>query len=96
MSFVLGCPITPPNFGNGFAARRVRPVEHIMNDVARRAARRYRARAERCYGLARECPDFLGIEIMTSLGNGLLEKARRLERRTDTGSADNLQSVEAA
>ena len=26
-------------------------------------------------------PDFLGMEIMTGLGNGLLEKAQRLERR---------------
>jgi len=67
-----------------------------MKDIARRAARRYRARAERCYGLAREAPDFLGVEIMTSLGNGLLEKARRLERRADAGRADNLQSAEAA
>jgi hypothetical protein len=37
-----------------------------MQDLARRAARVYRARAERCYRLAREAPDFLGTEIMTS------------------------------
>jgi hypothetical protein len=52
-----------------------------MDETARRAARHYRARAERCYRLARESPDFLGMEIMTGLGNGLLEKAQRLERR---------------
>jgi hypothetical protein len=52
-----------------------------MRDAARRAARLYRARAERCYRLARRCPDSLGMEIMTVMGNGLLEKALRLEQR---------------
>jgi hypothetical protein len=56
-----------------------------MDEIARRAARRYRARAERCYRLARECPDALGMEIMTGIGNGLLEKARRLEQHAGTG-----------
>jgi len=67
-----------------------------MNEIARRAARRYRARAESCYRLARECPDFLGVEIMTSLGNGLLEKARRLERRAGTGRRGNRRDAEVA
>ena len=56
-----------------------------MQDLARRAARVYRVRAERCYRLAREAPDFLGTEIMTGLGNELLEKARRLERHAGVG-----------
>jgi hypothetical protein len=56
-----------------------------MRDTARKAAHFYRARAERCYRLARECPDALGMEIMTGIGNGLIEKARRLERRAGSG-----------
>ncbi|TMJ47536.1 MAG: hypothetical protein E6G84_13000 [Alphaproteobacteria bacterium] len=52
-----------------------------MKDTTVSTARLYRARAERCYRLARESPDFLGTEIMTGIGNGLLEEAQRLEQR---------------
>jgi hypothetical protein len=67
-----------------------------MRDVATRAARLYRARAERCYRLARQCPDSLGIEIMTAVGNGLLEKARRLEQRAGGGRGPNGEAARVA
>jgi hypothetical protein len=51
-----------------------------MREIARRAAQRYRVRAENCYRLARECPESLGMEIMTRLGNELVAKAQRLEQ----------------
>jgi hypothetical protein len=56
----------------------------------------YRARAERCYRLARESRDFLGMEIMTGIGNGLLEKARRLEQRADLGGGRKPGAARAA
>ena len=80
--------------GNDFALLRIGPAEQVMKDTARRAARLYRARAERCYRLARECPDVLGMEIMTGVGNGLLEKARRLEQRA--GGPAKLESARVA
>jgi hypothetical protein len=67
-----------------------------MKDTASRAAGLYRARAERCYRLARESPDFLGTEIMTGIGNGLLEKARRLEQRAGGGGGRKPEAVRAA
>jgi hypothetical protein len=67
-----------------------------MNEIAKRAARLYRARAERCYRLARECPDFLGTEIMAGVGNELLEKARKLERHASIGRAGKPAKAEAA
>jgi len=67
-----------------------------MKDTASRAAGLYRARAERCYRLARESPDFLGTEIMTGIGNGLLEKAQRLERRAGGGGGRKPEVARAA
>ena len=67
-----------------------------MKDIALRAARRYRARAERCYHLARESPDVLGMEIMTGVGNGLLEKARRLEQHAAIARPRNAGAERAA
>ena len=67
-----------------------------MKDTARSAARLYRARAERCYRIARESPDFLGTEIMTGIGNGLLEKAQRLEQRAGIGREPKPGAARAA
>ena len=67
-----------------------------MKDTTVSTARLYRARAERCYRLARESPDFLGTEIMTGIGNGLLEKAQRLERRAGGGGGRKPEVARAA
>lgn len=67
-----------------------------MRDAARSAARFYRARAERCYRVARQCPDSLGMEIMTAVGNGLIEKAHRLERRAAGGEGPHGDAARAA
>ena len=67
-----------------------------MKDMAIRAARLYRTRAERCYRLARESPDFLSMEIMAGIGNGLLEKARRLEQHAGVGDGQKPGVARAA
>jgi hypothetical protein len=67
-----------------------------MRDAAKRAAHLYRARAERCYRVARQCADSLGMEIMTAVGNGLLEKARRLEEHANGGRGPNGGAARAA
>ena len=67
-----------------------------MRDAATRAARFYRAPAERCYRLAQQCSDTLGMEIMTAVGNGLIEKACRLERRAAGGEGPHGDAARAA
>jgi hypothetical protein len=55
-----------------------------MKETARRDARFYRARAERCYRLARQYPDLLGVEIvLATVGSGLTEMAEKIERGSE-------------
>src|ERR1700694_3372470 len=72
--------------GNGLALLRISPAQqsHERHGKKRRAPVS-RARAERRSRIARESPDFLGAQIMTGIGNGLLEKAQRLEQRAGIG-----------
>jgi len=39
-----------------------------------------RERAEWCYRQAGQCADFLAVEILTAMGNDLMDKAQRLEK----------------